>query len=59
MAKNLSLTEMENALGIPNPSLSRYENGKNVPSIIQAYKIASYFETDIPSIIYCGLLQRN
>ena len=56
-AKNVSLTEMENALDIPNPSLSRYENGKNAPSITQAYKIANYFETDIPAIIFIGLME--
>lgn len=56
--KNVSLTEMENIFNIPNPSLSHYENGNNAPSITQAYKIADYFETDIPTIIYLGLLQR-
>lgn len=56
-AKNVSLTEMENILNIPNPSLSRYENGKNAPSITQAYKIANYFETDIPAIIFMGLME--
>lgn len=57
IAKNVSLMEMEKALDIPNPSLSRYENGKNAPSITQAYKIANYFETDIPAIIFTGLME--
>ena len=54
--KGYTLVQLEKELDIPNPSLSRYENGQNSPSIIQALKIAQFFGTDINAMIFCGLV---
>lgn len=53
--KKITLMQMEKELDIPNPTLSRYENGLNIPSMTQAIKIADYFDVGINLMVLFGL----
>lgn len=46
-----TLKHMEELTGIPNQTLSRYECGKNEPTIFQAYKLAKLFDVTIDEMI--------
>ena len=50
----LSLVKLGEDLDIPNQTLSTYEKGKHIPSVIQAIKIASYFGLTVEEFIVCG-----
>lgn len=54
--KDVSLIKLSEAVDIPNPSISRYENGLVVPTIPQAVKLTAYFGLNIELFIYIGLL---
>lgn len=54
--KNITLVQMEKDLEIPNPTLSRYENGLNIPSMTQAIKISDYFDIGVNLMIIFGLV---
>lgn len=51
----LSLTDLEKLTGINNPSLSRYENGKVEPSLIQSIAIAECFHLSVEDLVLFGL----
>lgn len=51
----LSLTDLEKMTGINNPSLSRYENGKVEPSLIQSIAIAESFYLTVEDFVLFGL----
>ena len=55
--KGLTLMELSKAVEVPNPTLSRYESGYNLPSILIGLKIADYFGVGIESMIAAGLLE--
>ena len=42
-------------MDIPNPTINRYENGINIPTITQAVKLADYFDLSIELFIAMGL----
>lgn len=50
-AKGWTLQKVSELTGIPNQTLSRYETGKNIPSVYQAYKLAVLFELTIEEMI--------
>jgi len=52
--KGLSLVALSQEIDIPNPCISRYENGKVMPSITQALKIANYFNLSVEIFIMFG-----
>jgi len=37
--ENISQTDFSNKIGVSQPTLSRYVNGDNIPSVIIGYKI--------------------
>lgn len=51
----LTLVELGKKLDMPNQTLSAYENGTRIPSIIQALKITAYFHIPLETFILCGL----
>ena len=51
----LSLVALSRKTGIPNQTLSAYENAKRMPSIFQAMKITAYFSLTIEEFVLCGL----
>lgn len=53
--KKLSLNELSKLVDIPNPSISRYENGLVIPTIPQAIKLASYFDLTVEQFIFLGI----
>lgn len=53
--KKLSLNAMSEKVDIPNPSISRYENGLVTPTLPQAIKIATFFDLNIELFIFLGL----
>lgn len=53
--KGLSLNALSKAVDIPNPTINRYENGINIPTIAQAIKLADYFDLSIEIFVAMGL----
>lgn len=51
----LSLVDLEKLTGINNPSLSRYENGKVEPSLIQSIAITESFQLTVEDFVLFGL----
>ncbi len=51
----LSLQGLSAMINIPNQTLSSYENKTHIPSMIQAIKIAAFFDLTIEEFILCGL----
>ena len=41
---------------MPPQTINRYENGENIPTIIQALKIADYFNMSIELFILMGII---
>lgn len=57
--KGLSLNELSKEIDIPNPTINRYENGINIPTITQALKIADYFDLSIELFVLFGIVAIN
>lgn len=51
----LSLQGLSTMINMPNQTLSSYENKTHTPSMIQAIKIAAFFDLTIEEFILCGL----
>lgn len=49
--RNKTLVEVENATGISNENLSRWENNKNIPNIDFCVKLADYYDISIDELI--------
>lgn len=56
--KKLSLRDLSKEVDIPNPTLSRYESGQNIPSITQGIKICEFFDLSIESFVQYGLMDK-
>lgn len=54
--KQISLNALSKEVDIPNPSISRYENGLVVPTIPQAMKLTTFFDLPIELFIYIGVM---
>jgi len=54
--KGLSLNQVSKETEIPFQTIARYENGENIPSIIQAYKLAYFYEISINDMFLIGLI---
>ena len=52
---HLTLMQLAEFLEIPNQTLSSYENKTHTPSMIQALKIAAFFNLTIEEFILCGI----
>lgn len=50
-----TLKETEAATGIPHPTISRYENGENIPSIVQMFKLCTFYKLGIRQILMVGV----
>ncbi|MDR2944959.1 MAG: helix-turn-helix transcriptional regulator [Methanosarcinales archaeon] len=48
--KGINQEELAAALEVSRQTISSLENGRYNPSVILAFKIARYFETDIESV---------
>lgn len=55
--KGLSLNEVSKKTEIPFQTIARYESGENIPSIIQAYKLAYFYDFSINDLFIIGLLE--
>ena len=51
----VSLVALGKSVEIPNQTLSTYENKVHTPSMIQALKIAAFFNLTIEEFILCGI----
>lgn len=54
--KKISLQALAEQIDIPNPTISRYENGLVVPTLPQVIKIAYFFELPISLFILLGAM---
>lgn len=54
-----TLKETEAATGIPHPTISRYENGENVPSVVQMFKLCTFYKVEIRQILMLGIQQEK
>ena len=57
--KKLSLNALSEKIDIPNPTINRYENGINIPTITQAIKITEFFNVSIEEMIFFGIIDEN
>ena len=57
--KKLSLNALSEKVDIPNPTINRYENGINIPTITQAIKLTEYFKVSIEEMILLGIIDEN
>lgn len=55
----LSLDTLSKEVDIPNPTINRYENGINIPTITQALKLADFFGVTIEEMIVCGICEES
>lgn len=53
--KQLTLKKLGEAIEMPPQTINRYEKGENIPTIIQALKIADFFNISIELFILMGL----
>ena len=54
-----TLKETEAATGIPHPTISRYENGENIPSVVQMFKLCTFYKVEIKQILMIGIKQET
>ena len=54
--RGYSLKQVSEGTEIPFQTIARYENGENVPSIIQAYKIAYFYDFSVNDMFILGLI---
>ena len=54
-AQGITLRKMSEDIEIPNPTINRYENGQNIPSLLQAIKIANYYHISIELMLILGM----
>lgn len=57
--KKMSLNALSQEVGIPNPTINRYENAVNIPTIPQAMKLSSYFGMSVELFTVFGLANIN
>lgn len=50
--KNLTQEQLAEQLGVSNRTVSRWENGNNMPDISLLSEIAEYYDVSIPELIY-------
>ena len=50
--KNLSQEQLAEQLGVSNRTVSRWENGNNMPDISLLSEIAEFYDVSIPELIY-------
>lgn len=52
--KKLTLKQVAEATEIPFQTIARYENGENIPSVIQAYKLSYFYRMDLNEMFRAG-----
>ena len=50
--KNLTQEQLAERLGVSNRTVSRWENGNNMPDISLLSEIAEFYDVSIPEIIH-------
>ena len=50
--KNLTQEQLAEQLGVSNRTVSRWENGNNMPDISLLSEIAEFYDVSIPELIY-------
>ena len=55
--RGYSLKEVSEGTDIPFQTIARYEKGENIPSIIQAYKLAYFYELSVNDMFILGLFE--
>ena len=53
--KGYSLNALSREIDIPNPTINRYENGINIPTITQAVKIVAFFHMPFDMFLLLGI----
>ena len=51
----LSTIQLAEAIDVPQPTISCYENNLRTPSFVQALKITAYFGLTVEEFVLCGL----
>ncbi|MDY2776954.1 MAG: helix-turn-helix transcriptional regulator [Collinsella sp.] len=49
--RDIKQSELARAVGVRPSTLNMYENGKALPSILTAYKLAAFFGTTIDDLV--------
>lgn len=59
MDANLSQTQLSQKLGIPQYTISDYENGRTEPSVVALCKYAKYFGITVDEVIGIKRMKKN
>ena len=55
--RGYSLKQVGEGTNIPFQTVARYENGENIPSVIQAFKLADFYDFSINDRFILGLFE--
>ena len=55
--RGYSLKQVSEGTDIPFQTIARYEKGENIPSVIQAYKLAHFYDFSVNHMFILGLFQ--
>lgn len=55
--RKYSLKTVSERTGIPFQTIARYESGENIPSTIQAYKLAYFYQFSLNDMFVLGLTE--
>lgn len=58
-ATGKSLKAVSQEIDIPFQTIARYENGENIPSIIQALKFSTFYKIALNDMFLCGFFIMN
>ena len=54
-----TLKQVSNGTEIPLQTVARYESGENTPSVIQAFKLAYFYNIDIQDMFLLGYISEE
>ena len=54
--KKYTLKQISNETGIPIQTIARYESGENTPSVIQALKLAYFYQIELHDMFLAGYI---
>ena len=51
LERNITQTELSNAIGVTHSAISFWENGVNIPNVVDCWKMADYMKISIDELI--------
>ena len=57
--RKYTLKQVSDGTGIPFQTIARYENGENVPSVIQAFKFSCFYKLELKDMLWAGYVSED